>query len=194
MRDFAGLLLVLICLAAAGAAMSGRAAAHAALTQALPADGAVIAIAPAELSLLATGYGKIPLAKLGLVAVLLGLAAVNRYRLTGRAGAAQPLAARQLRRMIAAGIVVALAILGTAALWRFTPPPRALAIAAAQPATLHIPCREGDGGYQRDARPLDRRARNPGLGFRADPPRRDRRDQAVIAACASCNSHPRSLR
>lgn len=138
MRDFAGLLLVLICLAAAGAAMSGRAAAHAALTQALPADGAVIAIAPAELSLLATGYGKIPLAKLGLVAVLLGLAAVNRYRLTGRAGAAQPLAARQLRRMIAAEIVVALAILGTAALWRFTPPPRALAIAAAQPATLHI--------------------------------------------------------
>jgi copper transport protein len=31
-----------------------------------------------------------------------------------------------------------LAIFGTAALWRFTPPPRALAIAAAQPANIHI--------------------------------------------------------
>lgn len=102
--------------------------------------GIVLAVVQVERpeALLATGYGKILLAKLGLVAILLGLAAVNRYRLTGRASAGQALAIRQLRRVIAVEIVVVLAVLGTAALWRFTPPPRALAIAAAQPATLHI--------------------------------------------------------
>lgn len=104
-------------------------------------SGIVLAVVQVERpeALLATGYGKILLAKLGLVAILLGLAAVNRYRLTGRASAGQALAIRQLRRVIAVEIVVVLAVLGTAALWRFTPPPpRALAIAAAQPATLHI--------------------------------------------------------
>ncbi len=89
-------------------------------------------------ALLATGYGNILLAKLVLVAVLLGLAAVNRYRLTSRAGAAQSLAIRHLRRVIAVEIIVVLAVFGTAALWRFTPPPRALAIAATQPAMVHI--------------------------------------------------------
>lgn len=104
-------------------------------------SGIVLAVVQVERpeALLATGYGKILLAKLGLVAILLGLAAVNRYRLTGRASAGQALGIRQLRRVIAVEIVVVLAVLGTAALWRFTPPPpRALAIAAAQPATLHI--------------------------------------------------------
>lgn len=102
--------------------------------------GIVLAVVQVERpeALLATGYGKILLAKLGLVAILLGLAAVNRYRLTGRASAGQALAIRQLHRVIAVEIVVVLVVLGTAALWRFTPPPRALAIAAAQPATLHI--------------------------------------------------------
>ena len=40
--------------------------------------------------------------------------------------------------MIAVETVLVLAILGTAALWRFTPPPRALLEAAAAPAELHI--------------------------------------------------------
>ncbi|RUV13586.1 copper resistance protein CopC, partial [Mesorhizobium sp. M1A.F.Ca.IN.022.04.1.1] len=39
--------------------------------------------------------------------------------------------------------LIVLAIFGVAAGWRFTPPPRALAIAAAQPASIHIHTLQG---------------------------------------------------
>lgn len=84
----------------------------------------------------ATEYGRVLAAKLALVALLLGLAGFNRYRLTARAG--QPAVAALLRRAIAVEIALLLGILGTAALWRFTPPPRTLALAAAQSAAVHI--------------------------------------------------------
>lgn len=103
-------------------------------------SGAALAIVQVERpqALLETAYGNVLLAKLGLVAILLGLASFNRYRLTAKAIAGQMAGSRQLRRVVAAEIIVVLAILGTAALWRFTPPPGALAAAAAQPASVHI--------------------------------------------------------
>ena len=52
------------------------------------------------------------------------------------AGAAAAIAAAPLAAAIAAESVIALAILGTVALWRFTPPPRALI--AAEPASIHF--------------------------------------------------------
>lgn len=105
---------------------------------AILASGAVLAVVQVERpgALLTTDYGRVLVAKLALVAVLLGLAGFNRYRLTARAG--QMPVAGLLRRVIAVEIVVVLAVLGTAALWRFTPPPRALALAATQPAAIHI--------------------------------------------------------
>lgn len=107
---------------------------------ALLLSGTVLAIVQVERpqALLETAYGNILLAKLGLVAILFGLASFNRYRLTVKAASGQIAGSRQLRRVVATEIVVVLAILGTAALWRLTPPPRALTAAAAQPASVHI--------------------------------------------------------
>jgi copper transport protein len=103
-------------------------------------SGAVLAIVQVETpgALVATAYGCVLLVKLALVAGLFGLAAWNRFRLTSRARAGEGASLAQLRRVIAAEILVMLAVFGTAALWRFTPPPRALAIAANQPASVHI--------------------------------------------------------
>ncbi|WP_332683373.1 copper resistance CopC/CopD family protein [Bosea sp. (in: a-proteobacteria)] len=109
---------------------------------AILASGLALAIVQVESpgALLTTAYGLVLLGKLALVAVLLGFAAFNRYRLTAPAGSGREPATRLLRRVIAIEIAVVLAILATAALWRFTPPPRALALAlaAAPPASVHI--------------------------------------------------------
>ncbi len=85
-----------------------------------------------------TAYGRVLLVKLVLVLVLFGLAALNRWRLTARAEAGDGPAARHLARSIAAETLLVLAIFAVAAAWRFTPPPRALAEAAARPASIHI--------------------------------------------------------
>ncbi len=85
-----------------------------------------------------TAYGGVLAAKLTLVAALLALATYNRWRLTEPAQRGEPDARRLLVRMIRLEIALVLAIFALAALWRFTPPPRALALAAAQPAQTHI--------------------------------------------------------
>lgn len=87
-----------------------------------------------------TPYGYILAAKLALLAALFGLAAFNRWRLTGPALAGDTRAMARMRRSIGAELVLALAILGLVAGWRFTPPPRALAqaVAGAPPAYLHL--------------------------------------------------------
>ncbi len=82
-----------------------------------------------------TSYGEVLFRKLVLVAVLLVLAAANRYVLVPRFEAKA--AARPLVISIAAETVIAIVILGLVALWRFTPPPRALA-AALEPIAFHI--------------------------------------------------------
>lgn len=77
-----------------------------------------------------TPYGLVLLTKLALVVLLLGLAAINRYRLTEGALAGEGGARRYLKRSIAVETAIALAIIAVLGLWRFTPPPRAILEAA----------------------------------------------------------------
>jgi copper transport protein len=77
-------------------------------------------------ALFGTAYSRILCAKLALVTVLLGLAGMNRYRLTPALGQADRRAERRLSASAGAELVLALVILGLVGLWRFTPPPRAL--------------------------------------------------------------------
>ncbi|MBR1189572.1 CopD family protein [Bradyrhizobium sp. AUGA SZCCT0160] len=88
-------------------------------------------------ALIDTRYGIILLVKLILVTVLLGLAALNRYRLTP-AVAADPQKGRSLIGSILIECVVVVGILAVVAGWRFTPPPRVLAAAAQAPLAIHI--------------------------------------------------------
>lgn len=90
-----------------------------------------------------TGYGVILAAKLLLLVALFGLALWNRRSLTAPALAGDSRARRRLRRSIAAEAGLVLLILGLVAGWRFTPPPRALAlapapVASAEPVLLHL--------------------------------------------------------
>ena len=88
-------------------------------------------------ALIETRYGLILSIKLALVAVLLGLAALNRFRLTP-ALARDPSNNSPLVRSILAECVVVVAILAVVAGWRFTPPPRSLVTAIATPLAVHI--------------------------------------------------------
>jgi copper transport protein len=83
-----------------------------------------------------TSYGEVLSGKLAAVLILLGLAAANRFALVPRLKARRAGAARPLAASIATESVIALAILGTVAVWRFTPPPRALI--AAEPTSIHF--------------------------------------------------------
>jgi copper transport protein len=87
--------------------------------------------------LIETSYGLILSIKLALVVVLLGLAALNRFRLTPRL-ALHPQQTRPLVRSILLECLVVAGILAVVAGWRFTPPPRALAAAIRPPLAIHI--------------------------------------------------------
>jgi copper transport protein len=102
--------------------------------------GVVLAVIQVEKpsALIDTAYGRLLVAKLALLAVLFALAAFNRWRLTAPAGSGSAPARTRLARSICVEILLAVLIFGVAAGWRFTPPPRALAIAAAQPAIAHF--------------------------------------------------------
>jgi copper transport protein len=85
-----------------------------------------------------TDYGRVLLAKLACVVVLFILAALNRWRYTAGATVGDRRAARRLFAAILVEFGLTLAILGLVSTWRFTPPPRALEAAAAQPIFVHI--------------------------------------------------------
>ncbi len=106
----------------------------------LAAAGIVLAIIQVQTpeALINTAYGRLLLIKLTLLVFLFTLAAVNRWRLTASAEAGATEVRRRLTRSISVEMLIVLAIFGVAAGWRFTPPPRALAIAAAQPTSTHI--------------------------------------------------------
>lgn len=106
----------------------------------LAASGFVLAIVQVETpaALLHTAYGRLLLVKLVLLLFLFTLASVNRWTLTAPAEAGDTEVQRRLMRSIGIETLIVLAIFGVAAGWRFTPPPRALAIAAARPASIHI--------------------------------------------------------
>lgn len=99
----------------------------------LAAAGVVLAFIQVQKpsALADTAYGWLLLVKLALLAVLFGLAAFNRWQLTVPAEAGSAAAQKKLARSIVVETALVLAIFGVAAGWRFTPPPRALAIAAA---------------------------------------------------------------
>jgi copper transport protein len=106
---------------------------------ALAVTGLALAVVQLESvrPLIETSYGLILLTKLVLVAVLLCLAALNRFRLTPQL-AFNPLDTKGLNRSILLECLIAVGILGMVAGWRFTPPPRALATAAVKPLAIHI--------------------------------------------------------
>lgn len=89
-------------------------------------------------SLWQTPYGRILLAKLCVVASLLGLGAYNRYRLTTGVLKGDPALKAALRRAIRFECALAIGVLGLVALWRFTPPPRALAVPPLETISTHI--------------------------------------------------------
>lgn len=99
---------------------------------ALLASGIAIAVVQVQTlaALLTSDYGRVLLIKLALVAAMFALALFNRYRLTQPANAGDVRARSKLRRSIAAEIVLGLAVIAVLGLWRFTPPPRALALSA----------------------------------------------------------------
>jgi copper transport protein len=108
---------------------------------ALPAAaGLAIAIVQVQsiAALWTTAYGQVLCLKLAALAALLGLAAVNRLVLTAQVVSGDDRARRNLVRAIGAEILLVVVVLGLVALWRFTPPPRALALAREAPALLHI--------------------------------------------------------
>ncbi|WP_199084502.1 copper resistance protein CopC [Bosea sp. ASV33] len=103
-------------------------------------SGVVLAVVQVETpaALLSTAYGRVLLAKLGLVAIAFLFAAINRWRLTRRVEAGDKPAAGIMARVVAVELTALVAVFGIAALWRFTPPPRAIMAAQSQPASLHI--------------------------------------------------------
>jgi len=106
----------------------------------LAVAGTVLAVIQVQTpsALVGTAYGRLLLVKLALLVFLFTLAAVNRWKLTASAEAGATEVQRRLTRSIGVEMLIVLAIFGVAAGWRFTPPPRALAIAAAQPVSVHI--------------------------------------------------------
>lgn len=114
-------------------------------TLALPIVGLIVlsglALAVIQLesfaALVDTRYGNILALKLGLVVVLLGLAALNRFVFTPMV-VRDDRNTRPLTRSILAECALAIAILALAAGWRFTPPPRALAMSVDVPLAVHI--------------------------------------------------------
>ncbi|HLZ04849.1 MAG TPA: CopD family protein [Bradyrhizobium sp.] len=103
----------------------------------LALTGLVLAIVQLEsfAALVQTKYGIILSTKLVLVAALLGLAALNRFRLTP-ALARDAAATKPLARSILFECALAFGILAVVAGWRFTTPPRSLVPDA--PLAVHI--------------------------------------------------------
>jgi copper transport protein len=76
--------------------------------------------------------------KVGMLLVLFALAALNRWSLTNKVVAGEETATRHLRGAIVIEILLIMAIVGVAAGWRFTPPPRSLAAERLHAATVPL--------------------------------------------------------
>jgi len=103
--------------------------------------GVVLAVVQvgAPALLFATSYGQILLVKLVLVACIVAIAAWHRWRLTARVVTGDGDARRRIVRTLAVETLLVGMVFGAVALWRFTPPPRAVSVVAAQaPVNLHF--------------------------------------------------------
>jgi copper transport protein len=96
---------------------------------------AVVQLGSAD-ALAATRYGAILAAKLALAVLIAALALHHRVVLTPMFVRAPAATARRLTTGIRIELVLALAVLGLVMAWRFTPPPRALALA--EPLHIHL--------------------------------------------------------
>jgi copper transport protein len=107
---------------------------------ALLASGTLLAVVQLQQpdALWTTNYGRVFVVKLALVALLLALALWNRARLTPAIVKAEPGAHSRLRRAIVQELVLVALILAVVGLWRFTPPPRALALVDNEPFFTHL--------------------------------------------------------
>jgi copper transport protein len=85
-----------------------------------------------------TAYGQVLLLKCLALAGLFGLAALNRFVLTPAFARGASAGGARLSRSIGFETVLVVAILAVVGLWRFTPPPRALAAPAEAPLFAHI--------------------------------------------------------
>lgn len=89
-------------------------------------------------ALLETEYGNVLLAKLALVLVTLALGTWNRLALTPPVSQGSTSAAAAMKAIVALEIALLILVLAATALWRFTPPPRALALRAPIITSVHI--------------------------------------------------------
>jgi copper transport protein len=101
----------------------------------LIASGIMLAYAQLDRldALWTTDYGRVLSAKIAMVMALLALAALNRYAVVPRLAIA---GARRLVTIIAAEFTLAVIILGLVGLWRFMPPP--IALAAVDSIVIHF--------------------------------------------------------
>ncbi|MBB3463145.1 copper resistance CopC/CopD family protein [Rhizobium sp. BK377] len=83
-------------------------------------------------------FARVLAVKVGLVAVLCGLALYNRFWLTAPALAGDPVARRRLRWSIGSEIGLALLIVAAASLWRFAGPEQYQYAHAQPPVSLHL--------------------------------------------------------
>jgi copper transport protein len=106
----------------------------------LVASGALLAIVQIEHvnALWTTDYGRVFLLKCFALFCLFGLAVLNRVVLAPAYQRGNTEKARWLSKSIGLEAVLALTILALVGLWRFTPPPRALADVAKAPFFTHI--------------------------------------------------------
>ncbi len=88
-------------------------------------------------SMLASIYGRVLVVKIALVIALCVLAAYNRFWLTGPAIKGDATARRRLRGTISAEVILAVAIVCTASLWRFAGPDQ-FQYALAEPLSIHM--------------------------------------------------------
>lgn len=90
------------------------------------------------LALLTTDYGNVLLAKLALVTIALALGTWNRLVLTQPVSRGSASAAATMKAIVASEIALLILVLAVTALWRFTPPSRALALRAPIITSVHI--------------------------------------------------------
>jgi copper transport protein len=101
--------------------------------------GVVLALIQVERidALWTTAYGIVLSCKLAAVAIVLALAVWNRLWLTPKLERGEEVE-KKFAASIRAEIAIIVVVLGLVALWRFTPPPRVLAAAAAEPVFVHF--------------------------------------------------------
>jgi copper transport protein len=85
-----------------------------------------------------TAYGVILAAKLLLLAVLFSIASWNRWVLTAPAARGDLVSRTHMQGTIAVELFLIFAVIGLVSGWRFTPPPRALAMAEASHAEMTV--------------------------------------------------------